>query len=132
MSFSQKFRFSPYLLDLQEKGKKVFQLCQIQKFIRKIPILMKKKQVNVHEVMRSIFNIKSDYNITDSVAISFEKMWYSGEITDIENNDMKVKCMKRHGRNTFTLSEDHYWYKGEEILCKISAPSPLKAGFFSL
>ncbi|GBN76789.1 hypothetical protein AVEN_105343-1 [Araneus ventricosus] len=83
--------------------------------------------------MRSIFNKRSDYSVTDWVAISFDKMWYPGEITDIENSDMKVKCMKRHGKNTFTLSEeDHYWYKGGEILCKLSTPAPLNARFFSL
>ncbi|GBM65878.1 hypothetical protein AVEN_49926-1 [Araneus ventricosus] len=31
-------------------------------------------EVNVHEVMRSIFNNKSDYSVTDWVAISFDKM----------------------------------------------------------
>lgn len=88
-------------------------------------------EVNVHEVMRSISNNKNDYSVTDWVAISFGKMWYPEEITDIKNSDMKVKCMKRHGKNTFTLSEDdHYWYKGEKILCKISAPAPLNARFF--
>ncbi|GBN99953.1 hypothetical protein AVEN_267369-1 [Araneus ventricosus] len=73
---------------------------------------------------KNVFN-KSDYSVTDWVAILLDKMWCPGEITDIENSDIKVKCVKRPGKNTFTLSEDHYWYKGEEIMCKISAPSPL-------
>ncbi|GBM41184.1 hypothetical protein AVEN_35755-1 [Araneus ventricosus] len=88
-------------------------------------------EVDVHKVMRSIFNNKSDYSVTDWVATSFDKMQYPREITDIENSNMKVTCMKRHGKNTFTLSEeDRYWYKDEEILCKISVPAPLNARFF--
>lgn len=41
-------------------------------------------------------------------------MWYSVEITKIENNEIKVKFMKRCAKNTFTLTEDdHYRYKNK-------------------
>ena len=91
-------------------------------------------ETNLQKVMRAIVSDdKNVYNTTDWVAIFFNKMWYPGEITDIENNEIKVKCMKRYGNNTFTFSEeDHYWYKEEEIICKIIAPVLMNTRFFCL
>lgn len=85
--------------------------------------------MSVQEVLRSILQRNSQTGLQTAL---FNNMWYPGKMTEIKNNEIKVSCMKKYGKNTSTLSEDHYWYKGEEILCKICDPVPLNACFFCL
>jgi len=68
------------------------------------------------------------------VIVKFHKQWYLGEVLDIADNEMEVKCMKITGENKFVWPEedDICWYELPGVLCIVNPPTPVSQRAFGL
>ena len=80
--------------------------------------------------------VSTGYGQGDWVIVIFNKQWYPGEVSIVEENDVQVKCMKRIGEdeNKFTWpdKDDIGWYSKEGIMCLVEPPVPVTKRAFAL
>ena len=69
------------------------------------------------------------------VVVKFSSSLYPGEIVTIEEEEIKVKCMKRVGtENQFVWPEieDISWFETDSVVCLIEPPIPISSRTFGV
>ena len=69
------------------------------------------------------------------VVVKFSSSLYPGEIVTIEEEEIKVKCMKRVGiENQFVWPEieDISWFETDSVVCLIETPIPISSRPFGV
>ena len=69
------------------------------------------------------------------VVVKFSSSLYPGEIVTIEEEEIKVKCMKRVGtENQFVWPEieDISWFETDSVVCLIEPPIPISSRAFGV
>ena len=69
------------------------------------------------------------------VVVKFSSSLYPGEIVTIEEEEIKVKCMKRVGtENQFVWPEieDISWFETDSVVCLIEPPIPSSSRTFGV
>ena len=65
--------------------------------------------------------------LNEHVVVVYDGKPYPGIVVDVDEEDLKVKCMHRIGQSRFfwPLTDDLCWYKYDDILTKIPPPAPV-------
>ena len=69
------------------------------------------------------------------VVVKFSSSRYPGEVVTIEEEEIKMKCMKRVGfENQFVWPEidDISWFETDSLLCLIEPPIPISSRTFGV
>ena len=69
------------------------------------------------------------------VVVKFSSNWYPGEIVTIEEEEMKVKCIKHVGiENLFVWpeKEDISWFERDSVVFLIEPPIPISSRIFGV
>ena len=65
------------------------------------------------------------------VAVKFDKHWYPGEVSKLEDDEVEIKCMKRIGieENCFIWpdKDDISWFS-IDVVCCVAPPAPVNVG----
>lgn len=68
------------------------------------------------------------------VAVLYNETWYPGEVLEIQNDQIQVKCMEKAGKSQFKWpkEDDVMWYTNYDVLCRIEPPVPVSTRAFGL
>ena len=70
------------------------------------------------------------------VAVKFDNHWYPGEVSKLEDDEVKTKCMKRIGieENRFIWpdKDDISWFSIDNVVFCVAPPSPVNCRAFGL
>ena len=84
----------------------------------------------MNDLMEATCSAVPQWKMNDWVAVVYDKNWYPGEITDLQENHVVVNCMRHSSEykpNYFcwpTGKADVLEYFYSDILCKIDPPDP--------
>lgn len=60
--------------------------------------------------------------------LNYDEQPYPGIIQEVENHNIKIKCMHRNGINKFfwpSPRDDIHWYSDDQVICFIPVPLPV-------
>ena len=70
------------------------------------------------------------------VAIKFDKHWYPGEVSKLEDDEVEIKCVKRIGieENRFIWPDKDgiSWFSIDDVVCCVAPPAPVNSRAFGL
>ena len=74
------------------------------------------------------------YEVGQWVAFRFGKEWYPGEVMNIADDEIEIKCMKIVGVNKFIWPDvdDVHLYDLNSVICSIEPPTPISQRAFGV
>ena len=70
------------------------------------------------------------------VAVKFDKHWYPGEVSKLEDDEVEIKCVKRIGieENRFIWPDKDgiSWFSIDDVVCCVTPPAPVNNRAFGL
>ena len=70
------------------------------------------------------------------VAVKFNKYWCPGEVSKLEDDEVKIKCMKRidieENRFIWPDKDDINWLSIDNVVCCVAPPAPVNCRTFGL